>query len=114
MARFECGNNFLDCVARKQLWPRAEPLATRWQQVMTESLGQYGAREWCQRARDLRSTPLQGLSSLSDKGMLRIKNIRAHRLRSAEIWDQPDPYVVFNIGSLQQQTSVVTKNDILA
>mmetsp|Transcript_41066 Transcript_41066/g.64190 ORF Transcript_41066/g.64190 Transcript_41066/m.64190 type:complete len:953 (-) Transcript_41066:66-2924(-) len=106
--RFECGKTFLKLEGNVEDWSRAEPYARSWQKVVLDTLGQHGILDWDQRARNMHSG---ASSSSSDSGTLRIRAIRASNLRCTDVWDQPNPYVVFELCGKTMQTEPVFSNE---
>lgn len=138
--RFPSGKHFLKLVRDRRRWPQAEALALQWPDILERTLGRKGAEDWKSRADRLlvkrvdRDKPHRSSqesfelcelcvsegredrhvpqSSGEVSGQLTFTRIRAYNLRSADVLDESDPFVKFELGSLAQaQTSVVWNNE---
>ncbi|CAK9073369.1 unnamed protein product [Durusdinium trenchii] len=133
--RFSCAELFLQLVSDKRKWPEAEVLALRWPANLDRMLGNNGRQAWIERAQQLpRTAPkkqsdgmccglpnlLEGTAENGPKaekkaftGCLTITKIKARNLRSADLLDDSDPFVKFELGSLTRPvlTSVVWNNE---
>eukprot|EP00435_Cladocopium_sp_Y103_P076305 s33_g89.t1 len=142
-SRFSCAELFLQLVHDKQRWPEAEVLAMRWPENLERMLGNTGAEAWLSRAKrwrqrrqanpkKLRQTNEElewcGLPNLLEgtanhggdvakpvevSGCLTFTKIKARNLRSADLMDESDPFVKFELGTLTrpQITSTVWNNE---
>ena len=138
--RFPSGRHFLKLVRDRRRWPQAEALALQWPDILERTLGRKGAEDWKRRAdrllvkrvdRDKPHRSSQESIELCDlcvsegredrhvpqppgevSGQLTFTRIRAYNLRSADVLDESDPFVKFELGGLAQaQTSVVWNNE---
>lgn len=142
-SRFSCAELFLQLVHEKQRWPEAEVLALRWPDNLERMLGNTGVEAWLSRAKRWRqrhqANPkrlrqskeeleccglpnlLEGTASnghvyakpVEVSGCLTFTKIKARNLRSADLMDESDPFVKFELGTLTrpQITSTVWNNE---
>jgi len=107
--RFNAGRQFLDEIKDKRRYPEAEKYARGWQRVTESTLGQFGCAEWRDRASRMHMK--QSHRGVADAGVLRIRNLRAYNLRSADLWDQSDPFIDLFFAGEHRRTSVVMNNE---
>lgn len=102
----------------------AEKHAKPWKEAVDRVLSPKGHEDWVQRWQRVRTRTRRSyfsmpqgsrfsMSSVADQpGILRIRNIRAAHLRSADVWDESDPKVVFTLtGQEPQATPVIWNNE---
>lgn len=142
-SRFSCAELFLQLVSDKKRWPEAEILAIRWPENLERMLGNSGRDAWTWRAQQWRAqlkaakpkklqrhgeeccglpNLLEGSASHGEdklnkshevSGCLTFTKIKARNLRSADLLDESDPFVKFELGNWTrpQITSTVWNNE---